>query len=192
MCLLKVQGLLHAKSRSHRSRLHIRIEVDGNRAEVIFDDNRRHLIIQAPARKDPRCPHELAAEVQARLTVVIASDVEDLDVHLCHLHEEFVKEVDRLNRRHAAVVDIPRNDDSIHLFLLHERHQLPHDDLPLIRRQVHPMEIPPEMPVSRVNKAHMNPSCSMIDSLSSCRRCASHILVHDVLVRRCVEHLLPR
>ena len=143
---------------AHRRRLHVGQERKGDLAVRIIEDDGSGVRLQLPRDKNAAPCKEAAAKAETRSAVVVARDVEHLDLFVEQkARERIVEELDRLDGRHGAIVDVARDDDGLGACVSREMHKLV-EEVRLIVRQMAAEEEPPEVPIGGMDEAHGKPS----------------------------------
>ena len=120
----------------------------------ILQDDGRRVRTQLPRDKNAAPCEEAAAEAKACSAVVVARDIDHLELLFEQkARDRIIEKLDRLDGRHGAVVDVAREDDGLGVHVPREAHELV-EDVRLIVRQVAAEEEPPEMPISGMDEAH--------------------------------------
>ena len=84
---------------------------------------------------------------------MIARNIEHRSVHLCEARERLAHEVDGFCGRHAAIIDVPCDDDGICLRFSCKRKKL-FEHVALVFRHIALPEELSKMPVGGVKKTH--------------------------------------
>ena len=85
---------------------------------------------------------------------MVARDIDHLELFFEQkARKRVVEELNRLDGRHGAIVDVARDDDGFGARVLGEPHKLV-KDVRLIIRQMAAEEEPSEMPIGGMNEAH--------------------------------------
>ena len=136
-----------------RVRLQVRHPVHGHRPVGVLEDDRPGQRARPGAQVHARLLQQPATEPEPARRVVVAADQHDARAGVVQPEQGVLAQLDGVHRRHRAVVDVPGDQDRVHLLGAGHVHQVI-KKCRLRRPQIRAVQRPAQVPVRGVQQSH--------------------------------------
>ena len=134
-------------------RLEVRHPVHGHRAVGVLEHDRPGQRAGPGAQVHARLLQQPAAEPEPARRVVVAADQHDARAGVVQPEQGVLAQLDGVHRRHRTVVDVPGDQDRVHLLGAGHLHQVI-EECRLRRPQIRAVQRPAQVPVRGVQQSH--------------------------------------